>query len=153
MFVPLSLHTELLMHAEAYVDTPLEVGNRRIAYVTGGAFEGPKLKGKILPGGGDWITARQDGSMALDIRACMETDDGALIYTAYPGRVVISPELMAEAEDRAGLAGIDPSRYYFRTLPTYETGAEKYAWLNNIVAVGVGRLTERGVAYSVYEVT
>ena len=49
-------------------------------------------------------------------------------------------------------AAFDPANYYFRVVPVYETGSEKYGWLNNIVAIGVGRFYEKGVGYSVYEV-
>jgi len=51
-----------------------------------------------------------------------------------------------------GERDIDPSEYYFRTTPVFETGSEKYGWLNRIISVGVGRRTETGVAYTVYEI-
>jgi hypothetical protein len=47
---------------------------------------------------------------------------------------------------------VDPSEYYFRTTPFFETASEKYAWLNKLVAVGVGRRTRTGVVYSVYAI-
>ena len=64
--------------------------------------------------------------------------------------MILTPEMFAM--DRSERTEVDPANYYFRTLPTYETGSEKYGWLNNIVAVGVGRITEKGVGFSVYEV-
>ena len=45
---------------------------------------------------------------------------------------------------------VDPAEYSFRTTPVFETGSEKYGWLNPIIAVGVGGRTPRGVAYTVY---
>ncbi|MDE0725841.1 MAG: DUF3237 domain-containing protein, partial [Alphaproteobacteria bacterium] len=98
----------------------------------------------------DWLSVKPDGSITLDVRAVLETDDGELIYTFYPGRMILTPEMFAM--DRSERTEVDPANYYFRTLPTYETGSEKYGWLNNIVAVGVGRITEKGVGFSVYEV-
>jgi len=47
---------------------------------------------------------------------------------------------------------VDPSEYYFRTTPVFETASEKYGWLNRIVAVGIGRMTPTGVGYKVYAI-
>jgi len=128
-------------------DTPQ--GNRGIVYVTGGSFEGPKMKGVVLPGGGDWFIIRPDGTTVLDVRAAGRTDDGHTIYTYYRGVNVMSPEVRGR-----WLSGenVDPSEYYFRTTPVFETGSEKYGWLNRIVAVGVGRFTPTGVGYKVYTI-
>jgi len=64
-------------------DTPY--GGRKIVMVTGGTFEGDRLRGKILPGGGDWALTRADGSLVLDVRLMLEADDGARIYMTYRG--------------------------------------------------------------------
>lgn len=151
------LRYELLYDIEFDLEAPLAVGptpsgERRIVYVTGGKFDGPRLKGRVLPGGGDWLVARPDGRAILDVRACLETDDGALIYTHYGGRLVVPSELRPLWHDRHAFAAIDPARYYFRIAPVYETGSAKYAWLNDIVAIGVGRRTLTGVAYRVFEI-
>jgi len=124
-------------------------GTRRIVYVKGGTFEGPKIKGEVLPGGGDWLVVRPDGATILDVRAACRTDDGHIIYTYYRGVAVTPPEVrerMLKGET------IDPSEYYFRTTPVFETASEKYGWLNRIVAVGIGRLTPTGVGYKVYTI-
>jgi hypothetical protein len=150
------LRYELLYDIDFDLGPALEVGptpiERRIVYITGGTFRGPRLKGRVLPGGGDWLAVRPDGSAILDVRACLETDDGAIIYTYYSGRLVVPSELVPQWRDRQVTATIDPARYYFRITPVYETAAEKYAWLNDIVAVGVGRRTAAGVAYRVFEI-
>ena len=128
--------------------TPL--GNRRIAEVSGGSFAGPRLRGRILPAaGGDWLVIRNDGVLQLDVRITLETDDGALIYMTYRG-VRHGPEDVI-ARLNAG-EDVDPSEYYFRTAPFFETGAEKYAWLNNIVCVAIGRRNKKGPVYRVFEV-
>jgi hypothetical protein len=124
-------------------------GTRRIVYVKGGTFEGPKIKGEVLPGGGDWLVVRPDGTTILDVRAACRTDDGHIIYTYYRGVAVTPPEVrerMLKGEN------VDPSEYYFRTTPVFETASEKYGWLNRIVAVGIGRLTPTGVGYKVYTI-
>ena len=60
-------------------------GNRRIGLVAGGTFEGARLRGKVLPGGADWIVVRPDGVTTLDVRLVLETDDGAAIGMTYRG--------------------------------------------------------------------
>ncbi|MDP6341882.1 MAG: DUF3237 domain-containing protein [Alphaproteobacteria bacterium] len=128
-------------------DTPF--GNRRIAEVSGGRFEGPRLKGKAHPGGGDWILLRPDGALQLDVRVTLETDDGELIYMTYRGIRHGPDEVMARLN--AG-EQVDPSEYYFRTAPFFETGSEKYGWLNRIVSVSTGHRTPDGPVYRVYQV-
>jgi len=128
-------------------ETP--VGGRRIVYVKRGQFDGARLRGQVLPGGGDWVLVRKDGVSQLDVRITLRTDDGALIYVTYRGISTMTPEMRQRI-----LKGeaVNPSEYYFRTTPVFETAAEKYAWLNRLVAVGVGRRTRTGVEYSVYAI-
>jgi hypothetical protein len=123
-------------------------GTRGLAVVTGGSFMGPRLKGTIWASGGDWWLRGPDGVVRLDVRATFETDDGALIYGQYYG--VVRPE--------AGRPLAQPgetSEYgdaYFMTAPRFETGDERYAWLNGLVCVAEGKRTAQGVAYRVYAV-
>jgi hypothetical protein len=123
-------------------------GTRGLAVVTGGSFEGPRLKGKLWAGGGDWWLRGPDGVGRLDVRATFETDDGALIYGQYYG--------VARPEGGRPLAPPgEPSEYgdaYFMTAPRFETGDERYAWLNDLVCVAEGKRTAQGVAYRVYAV-
>ncbi len=153
----LELKTEFLYEIEGILGDRIPVGTsplgtRIIANVVGGSFEGPKLKGKVLNSGADWMLSRSDGRNALDVRIAMETDDGAVIYVTYNGRLYWPEELAGRLFNPDTVADVDPSEYYFRITPYFETGSDKYAWLNNIVAVGVGRITAEGVGYSVYEV-
>ena len=131
---------------------PTPAGHMLTVYVTGGSFEGPTLRGKVLAGGGDWLRLRADGSGALDVRIWLETDDGARIYMTYGGRLVVPPELLAQAMDFDHAQAVDPARYYFRTQPLFETGHPAYAHLNTLVAIGVGRVGHGGVTYDVYAV-
>lgn len=132
------LKSELLFTMTATLEAPQQIGathegNRSVFYATGGSLEGPKIKGTVLPGGGDWFRMRDDGAGELDVRATFKTDDGALVYTHYRGVIV-------------------PETGYFRTTPRFETASEKYQWLTKIVAVGVGKSTGGGVSYSVYQI-
>ena len=141
---------EYLMTYKADLKPPQEIGKaqfgtRAIYDVTGGTLEGPRLKGKILPSGGDWILVDDRGVGRLDVRATFECDDGALIYVQYYGIVVIDPESgAAESETQFGDT-------YFMTKPRFETSAEDYQWLNDIVAVGEGRMLPNAVEYKVYQ--
>lgn len=124
-------------------------GNRRIGLVTGGTFEGPRLKGTVLPGGSDWIMVRADASTTLDVRLVLETDDGATIGMTYRGMRHGPPAVM-ERVNRG--EAVDPSEYYFRTSIAFETASAKYDWLNRIIAIGTGRRPPEGPVYDVFEV-
>ena len=128
--------------------TPL--GTRRVVPVSGGTFDGPRLRGTVLPhAGGDWLLMRADGVFQQDVRLTLQTDDGALILMTYRG------VRHAAADVSARLARgerVDPSQYYLRTAPFFETSAAKYAWLNDLVSVGIGERLPDGVIYRVFEV-
>jgi Protein of unknown function (DUF3237) len=124
-------------------------GIRSIVPVTGGEFEGPRLRGKVLPGGGDWLLLRSDGVLELDLRITLETDDHALIYMTFQGLRHGPPDAIA-ALGRGEV--VDPARYYFRTLPRFETATETYAFLNRIVAVGVGEARPDGAVHRIDEI-
>ncbi|MDZ4373982.1 MAG: DUF3237 domain-containing protein [Phenylobacterium sp.] len=127
---------------------------RRIGYITGGRFEGPRLKGDILPGGGNWSTAGVgDGGAAVgtfDARCVWRTDDGALIYMTYTGRTWVPPDVGAAFRDPAQ-PEVDPGRYRLRIAPVFETSDPRYAWLNAVLAVGVGERLTGGVRHFIYE--
>lgn len=125
------------------------VGRRRIAPILGGSFEGERLRGTVLPGGADWVINRPDGAMAIDVRIALKTDDAALIYCTYQGLFRAAPEAMARFNRGERL---DDGDYRLRTLVRFETGAERYGWLNDGIAVGVGRQTTVGPIYTIFEV-
>ncbi len=128
--------------------------NRRIGYVTGGSFAGPRLKGDILPGGGNWSdsgeTAQGHALGTFDARCIWRTDDGAMIYVTYTGRTVVPADVALEFRDPARCEGVDPSRYSIRIAPVFETDAPRYGWMNEILAVGCGRKTAQGVRHSIF---
>jgi uncharacterized protein DUF3237 len=128
------------------------LGRRMRDSVGVGTFAGARLRGELLPGSADWRLLRQDMTSMVDARVMLRTDDGAHIYMSYGGRIVVGPELLAQARDPSRRHLLDPASYYFRTTPTFETGIESYRWLNNIVCVGSGKLTAKGVDYEIFEV-
>lgn len=124
-------------------------GTRTTVPITGGHFEGPRLRGTVLPGGGDWTILRADDVLELDLRVTLETDDGALIHFASFGLRHGPPHVIAAlGRDEV----VDPAEYYFRTLPRLETAHAKYAFLNRIVAVAAGDRRPDGPTYAVYEI-
>src|SRR3979411_1798043 len=124
-------------------------GIRSIVPVTGGDFEGPRLRGKGRAGGVDWLLLRPDGVLELDLRITLETDDHALIYMTFQG-LRHGPADAFNAFGRGGVA--DPTRYYFRTVPSFKTSAGQYACLNRIVTVGVGETRPDGALHRIDEI-
>ena len=125
-------------------------GQRRIASVSGGTFMGERMNGTVQsPPGGDWILVRPDGAMVLDVRLTLETDDKQLIFMTYRGLRHGPKDVIARLN--AGEV-VDPSLYYFRSTPVFETASQKYDWLNRIIAVGTGRREPTGPIYDVFEV-
>jgi len=140
------------MHAD--LEAPQVIGQtpmgvRQIFPVKGGTFEGPRMTGEVLPGGGDWATMRPDGAVELDVRATLKTHDGSMIYAYYSG---IISDAMKTAVRVFGGEDVPLSEYYFYTNPMFQTGADKYAWLNQTVALGRGRVVPGGVEYRVWAV-
>ena len=128
--------------------TPL--GERRVVPVSGGRFEGERLRGVVAPhAGSDWLLARADGAFQQDVRLTLETDDGALILMSYRG-VRHSSDAVRERLARGETVPVE--EYYLRTAPFFETAAERYAWMNRIIAVGVGERLPNGARYDVFEI-
>ena len=125
-------------------------GTRRTAPLMGGEFEGPRLRGSVLPGGsGDWLLLRADGVLELDLRATLRTDDGALISMRSFGLRHGPPDVIAAI---ARGEAVDPATYYFRTTPRFDTAHPVYAFLNHLVAVASGDRRTEGPIYTIHEV-
>jgi hypothetical protein len=124
-------------------------GERRIINILGGTVEGPKLKGRILPGGADWQIVRNDGVVDLRARYTVETDTGGHILVNSEGLRHGPPEVMDRlARDET----VDPSLYYFRAFMRFETADPKTAWLNRILCIGFGSRENKAVRLAVHEV-
>ena len=110
-------------------------GTRVTFPITGGSFEGDRLRGTVLPGGDDWTVKRPDGVVELDLRITLETDDGALIHMTFEGI----------RDDGARGAP------YFRTVPRFETAEPRYSFLNRLLAVGTGEIRADGPVHVIDE--
>ena len=109
-------------------------GTRMTVGVKGGHFEGERLRGEVIEPGGDWVTQRTDGSLKIDVRLCLKTHDGAHILVTYNG-----------------IGKMVDGQLSTRCAPLFETGDERYAWLNQVQAVGIGHMEGTNVIYDIYE--
>ena len=125
-------------------------GGRRIFPVSGGHFEGDRLKGEVSPLiGSDLLLARGDGTSQQDVRLLLVAEDGGLILMTYRGVRRASP---AVDQRLANGETVDASEYYLRTTPYFETAAPALAWLNGIVTVAKGARCPGGVEYELFEI-
>ena len=113
-------------------------GKRTIYPVKDGFFEGPNLKGKVLPDGADWFLQLNETSNKIDVRVTLQTNEGENIYVSYQGYLNLNAD----------------GTYYFRTTPYFETSSKNLAYLNHNVSVGVGTIVKLGetVSYKVYQI-
>ena len=124
-------------------------GERRIVDITGGEVSGPKLTGRILPGGADWQIVRDDGTAVLEARYTIEAADSALVYVRNYGYRHGPPDVLARI---ARGEEVDPALYYFRAAPVFETAAPQYDWLNRTVVVCSAMRTADRVILDFYAV-
>ncbi len=154
-FVLPEVEIEKLFYLEAYLHPDIYVGDvgrgeLTICPIKGGFFKGEKLNGEILNFGADWNVMYANQLDIIDTRYLLKTEDGAIISLTTNGRCIETPEQM-EQEQRGVL--IDPSTYYFRQHLFFETGAEKYQWLNGIIAFAVIGFKPTGeICYNAYMV-
>ena len=119
---------------------PLEYGRidglrKRFIPVTGGVVYGPRLTGRVLPGGGDWQSVADDGLSQVLARYSLEASDGTVIGVTNAGVRTASLEVMEKL-----VAGIEvpPDAYYFRTNPVFEVGPGPHGWLHRHLFVARG---------------
>lgn len=147
-----------MKHVTSYVATlsepeiigPVAEGLRLNIYVTGGEAFGPKIKGRVLPVGADWLTIRTDGVGVINVRATFETDDGALIYAYYTGLADMGPDGY-----KAFLEGAPPPESInLRIRPNFQTAHPEYQWVNRAFCVGIGKvfLAKGEASYDVYQI-
>ena len=142
------------MTLRVQVGNPTEFGQvprarRRVIPILGGTFEGPNIRGKVLPGGADWQIVRADGLAELDTRYTLQADNGSLIYIQNAGIRHASPEITKKL-----LAGepVDPAQVYFKTVPTFETSAAELQWLTRAIFIAVGERQPNDVIVHVWKV-
>ena len=124
-------------------------GERRMVAITGGTVKGPKLNGRILPGGADWQIVRGDGAADIQARYVIEADGGARVMVDSKGLRHGPPDVL---EKLARGDTVDPAHYYFRTAMRFETADPALGWLNRILAVARGQRQARSVHIDVFEV-
>ena len=139
-FVPPLPEIEFLYRLIAEVSAPIEVGSvegglLKIIPITGGRFEGPRLSGTVLPLGADWNTTSRltPTTKHIDTRYILQTDDNAIISLSTRGYATQTEDVLKR---RTAREPVNPDEYYFKQHLFFETSAEKYLWINNIVAFG-----------------
>ncbi|MCO6419990.1 DUF3237 domain-containing protein [Siccirubricoccus sp. KC 17139] len=154
---PLPLTTEFLFRIVLTAGTPqmstgpaARGGELRVIPVTGGSFEGPALRGEVVPGTtADWLRVEADGTAHMDVRLVLKTERGQTLYMHYSGVRTGPAEVLA----RLGRGeAVDAGAYYFRTAVRFETADPELAWLNRVLAVGIGQRPPAGPTYDVYVV-
>ena len=123
-------------------------GERRVIGILGGTVRGPKLNGRILPGGADWQIVRGDGAADIQARYIIETDSGGRILVSSEGLRHGPPAVM---ERLARGDSVDPALYYFRTVMRFETADPGAFWLNRILGLARGQREAKAVRLDVYE--
>jgi len=139
------IHAELA-DIRQFGQTPY--GERRVIDILGGRVEGPRLKGRILPGA-DWQIVLPDGTADLKARYGIETDAGARILVKSDGMRHGPPDVLSAL---ARGEAVDPGRYYFRTVMRFEAADPAVAWLNRIIAISRGARDKNAVRLDVFEV-
>lgn len=145
---------EFAFEVRAKVADPIVVGEvpngtRRIIDILGGTFEGPKVKGKLLPGGADWQIIRQDGFTEVDARYTLQTEKGDLIYVSNIGIRHAHPEIIKRLN--AG-EEVDQSQIYFRAVPKFEAAAPDLEWLMRSIFICTGERRPNDVLIRFYRV-
>jgi hypothetical protein len=114
------------------------MGPRSGIAISGGTFEGPMLRGKVMGPGADWPMAVTPTTRMLDGRATLVTDDDQRIYMTYHGVLYTPPAGQGER--------------YWRAVPVFETASPKYDWLNRVVAVGVNYTVPQRIGYRIFQI-
>lgn len=133
------LETTFFYKITLNLEKPLDMGptpsGTRIVYpIKGGTFEGPNIKGKVLPAGEDWLLKVDEATNKLDVRLVLETEEGERIACSYTGLVHKNAD----------------GTSYWRISPSFQTGSKKYEWLNYVLAVGKGSFENGNVNYEVF---
>ena len=108
-------------------------GTRTIVTLVSGRFEGPRLRASLEAPAADWVSNRSDGTVKLDVRFTLRTDDGVAILVTYNG--------IGQPTD-TGLS--------LYSAPLFETGDARYAWLTRLQAIGVGQRVGTSITYDIY---
>ncbi|HTW85366.1 MAG TPA: DUF3237 domain-containing protein [Candidatus Sulfotelmatobacter sp.] len=146
---------DFVFEARVSVAEPVDFGDtprgfrRRIVPITGGTVDGPRLRGRVLPGGGDWQTIRPDGTWELDARYALEAEDGTPITVVNHALRHAPPAVMARLS--AG-ESVPAHEYYFRGTPHFDVAAGPHDWLTRTLFVATGERLRDVVIIRVFAV-
>jgi len=148
------LSQEPIICIEAELAAPLlfgksPYGERRVINILGGTISGPRVAGKILPGGADWQLIRADGVADILAKYTFQADSGGLVLVTSAGLRHGPPEVIAKL---ARGEAVDRSLYYFRTMVRFETADPALDWLNRILTIAIGEREQMKVKLDLYEV-
>lgn len=124
------------------------LGERRVVSILGGTFEGPRMRGEVLPGA-DWQLARADGVLDIDARYALKEQGGGIVRVVSQGYRYAAPDVLAAL---ARGDDVDPATYFFRTVMRFETGASSLDWLNRTIAIATAERKARRVLLEAYRV-
>ena len=124
-------------------------GVRRIIPIVGGTVKGEGINGKVCPFGADFQIVRPNELIELEAKYAFETDDGATVYVENRG-LRFGPVDLLEKLKRG--EPVDPKLIYFRTVPKFETGHEKYRWLMEKLFIGSAARHADRVVIDVHQV-
>ncbi|QZH75390.1 MAG: DUF3237 domain-containing protein [Erythrobacter sp.] len=147
---------EFVYEAGGELEAPRQIGQtydgtrRIIPILSGGYVKGPQIKGQLMGNSADWQLTRADGVTVADAIYAIETDDGTLIQIRNRGLRHGPPEVMARL-----VAGetVDPSEYYFRTVPEFIAPVGKYDWMNRSIFICTGARYASSIKLWVWRVT
>ena len=133
----MTVHLRLGPHGIQKIGPLPTGGERHFVPLGDGIFEGPKLRGKVLPGGGEFPLQAPEGVLRIDARYCLQEDDGTVILLRNRGIRRAPPEVFARWRDPAVVDKPEPSEFYMRVVPTFETPRGKHDWLTENIFFGV----------------
>jgi hypothetical protein len=149
-----ALQTKYVFSLAIEVGAPIVAGDlghgtRRIIPILGGEVRGQGIKGTVFPCGADFQTIRPNGFTELEAKYAFKMDDGAIVYIENIG-IRFGPKALLDRIAKGEM--VDPALIYFRSVPRFETGAEKYRWLMENLFVGVGARHPDRVEIDVHQV-
>ena len=124
-------------------------GVRRIIPITGGEVRGDNINGKVCAFGADFQIIRPNELIELEAKYAFETDDGAVVYVENKGLRFGPVDLLQKLKRGEP---VDPKLIYFRTVPKFETGHEKYRWLMQHLFIGSATRHADRVVIDVHQV-
>jgi hypothetical protein len=149
-----ALQTRYVFTITAHIGSVTSAGDigagvRRIIPIIGGEVKGKDVNGKVCAFGADFQIIRPNELIELEAKYAIETDDGAVIYVENRG-IRFGPVELMQRQKRG--EPIDPRLIYFRTVPKFETGAEKYRWLMQSLFIGSAARHADRVVIDVHQV-